>query len=134
MSSWMASKQYSTNAEENIGLPLSIAGEKPDKAWVDDLLQQIGLSDRRKHRPAELSGGEHQRLAISRALVNDPAILLTDEPTGNLDTVTAGEIIDILMAYVQSHGTTLILVTHDEELAGRCADRILRMKDGQLIA
>jgi len=111
------------------GVPLRQRRERAAAA-----LAAVGLSDRLHVRPTQISGGQRQRVAIARALVGPPAIVLADEPTGNLDTVTAGEIIDILMAYVQSHGTTLILVTHDEELAGRCADRILRMKDGQLIA
>ena len=84
------------NAEENIVLPLSIAGEKPDKAWVDDLLGQVGLSARRDHRPAELSGGQQQRVAIGRALVNKPTIIFADEPTGNLDSKTSGEILELL--------------------------------------
>src|SRR5882757_5092997 len=114
----------SRTALQNVELPMVFAGRTPRERRVvaQRALEAVGLSHRLDHRPGELSGGEHQRVAIARALVNDPAILLADEPTGNLDTVTAGEIIDILMAYVQSHGTTLILVTHDEELAGRCAD------------
>jgi serine/threonine protein kinase len=96
--------------------------------------EAVGLGHRLRHRPAELSGGEHQRAAIARALVNEPAILLADEPTGNLDSATSGEIVELLNRYVQAHGTTLILVTHDEELAARCTDRIVRLKDGQVVA
>src|SRR6266498_4359330 len=83
-------------AEENVLLPLSIAGEKPDKAWVDELMTKIGLEDRREHRPAELSGGQQQRVAIGRALVSRPTIVFADEPTGNLDSKTSGEIIEVL--------------------------------------
>jgi ABC-type lipoprotein export system ATPase subunit len=85
------------------------------------------------HRPSELSGGEHQRVAIARALVNNPQILLADEPTGNLDSATAGEIMDLLQNYIRAHDTTLILVTHDEELASRATNRVVRLKDGQVI-
>jgi predicted ABC-type transport system involved in lysophospholipase L1 biosynthesis ATPase subunit len=95
-------------------------------------LSAVGLEQRLHHRPNELSGGEHQRVAIARALVNRPRILLADEPTGNLDSATAGEIIDVLIGHVQRQNATLVLVTHDEELARRCADRIVWLKDGVL--
>jgi predicted ABC-type transport system involved in lysophospholipase L1 biosynthesis ATPase subunit len=124
----------SRTALENVELPMVFAGRTPRdrRAAARRALEATGLGHRLSHRPAELSGGEHQRVAIARALVNNPEVLLADEPTGNLDTVTAGEVIDILLAHVRLHATTLILVTHDEELAARCADRILRLKDGQL--
>ncbi len=125
----------SRTALENVELPMIFAGRVPSarRSAARRALEATGLGDRLDHRPAELSGGEHQRVAIARALVNQPEILLADEPTGNLDSATAGEVIDILLSHVSAHGTTLILVTHDEELAGRCADRILRLKDGQLL-
>ena len=119
-------------AEENIVLPLSIAGEKPDKAWVDDLLEQVGLSDRRTHRPAELSGGQQQRVAIGRALVNKPTIIFADEPTGNLDSKTSGEILELLERSVRELGQTIVMVTHEARAAG-IADRVLFLDDGVIV-
>jgi len=126
----------SRTALQNVELPMIFAGGAPrDRlAAARQALEAVGLVNRLDHRPAELSGGEHQRVAIARALVNKPEILLADEPTGNLDTATAAEVLTILMTHVRHHGTTLILVTHDEELAARCADRVLRLKDGQMIS
>jgi predicted ABC-type transport system involved in lysophospholipase L1 biosynthesis ATPase subunit len=125
----------SRTALENVELPMVFAGRSRStrRATARRALEAAGLGGRLDHRPAELSGGEHQRVAIARALVNNPEILLADEPTGNLDSATAGEVIDFLLAHLSAHGTTLILVTHDEELAGRCADRVLRLKDGQML-
>jgi predicted ABC-type transport system involved in lysophospholipase L1 biosynthesis ATPase subunit len=125
----------SRTALQNVELPMVFAGRSPKerRAAARRALEAVGLGHRLGHRPGELSSGEHQRVAIARALVNEPEILLADEPTGNLDTATAGEIIDILSDYARVHGTTLILVTHDEECARRCADRVLRLKDGQLV-
>ncbi len=120
------------SAEENIVLPLSIAGVEPDRAWLDDLLLRTGLTDRRSHRPSELSGGEQQRVAISRALVTRPTILFADEPTGNLDSKTGGEILDLLRDSAQSFGQTIVMVTH-EARAAAIADRILFLADGLIV-
>jgi predicted ABC-type transport system involved in lysophospholipase L1 biosynthesis ATPase subunit len=125
----------SRTALQNVELPMVFAGLPPRdrKLAAMRALESVGLAHRFHHRPAELSGGEHQRVAIARALVNEPQVLLADEPTGNLDSATAGEIVDLLLGYVRVHGTTLILVTHDEELARRCTDRVVRLKDGQVV-
>jgi putative ABC transport system ATP-binding protein len=119
-------------AEENVVLPLSLAGEKPDKAWVDDLMQKIGLADRRKHRPSELSGGQQQRVAIGRALVSRPSIVFADEPTGNLDSRTSGEILDLLNESVQDLSQTIVMVTHDARAAA-IAQRVLFLADGKIV-
>ncbi len=119
-------------AEENILLPLSIAGEKPDRQWVDELLDRIGLADRRTHRPAELSGGQQQRVAIGRALVSRPTIVFADEPTGNLDSTTSGEILELMRSSVNSYGQTTVMVTHDARAAA-IADRILFLDDGLIV-
>jgi len=119
-------------AEENILLPLSIAGEKPDRKWVDELLDRIGLTDRRTHRPAELSGGQQQRVAIGRALVSKPTIVFADEPTGNLDSTTSGEILELMRSSVDSYGQTTVMVTHDARAAA-IADRILFLDDGLIV-
>jgi len=120
------------NAEENVVLPLSIAGEKPDKAWLDSLLTQMGLADRREHRPSELSGGQQQRVAIARSLVTRPTILFADEPTGNLDSKTGGEILELMRASTDEYGQTTVMVTH-EARAAAIADRILFLADGQIV-
>jgi putative ABC transport system ATP-binding protein len=120
------------DAEENVVLPLSIAGEKPDKAWVDDLLKQVGLADRRSHRPSELSGGQQQRVAIGRALVNKPTIIFADEPTGNLDSKTSGEILELLEHSVRELDQTIVMVTH-EARAAAIADRVLFLDDGVIV-
>jgi putative ABC transport system ATP-binding protein len=119
-------------AEENVVLPLSIADERPDRAWLDELLAKVGLSERRRHRPSELSGGEQQRVAIARALVTRPTILFADEPTGNLDSKTSGEILDLLRDCTESYGQTIVMVTHDARAAA-IADRILFLADGQIV-
>jgi putative ABC transport system ATP-binding protein len=120
------------DAEENVVLPLSIAGEKPDRAWLDELLGKMGLDKRRHHRPAELSGGEQQRVAIARSLVARPTILFADEPTGNLDSKTGGEILDLIRDSVDSYGQTIVMVTH-EARAASIADRILFLADGLIV-
>ena len=120
------------DAEENVVLPLSIAGEKPDKAWVDELLKRVGLADRRSHRPSELSGGQQQRVAIGRALVNKPTIIFADEPTGNLDSKTSGEILELLEHSVRELDQTIVMVTH-EARAAAIADRILFLDDGVIV-
>ncbi len=120
------------SAEENVLLPLSIAGEKPDRAWLDELLVKTGLTDRRTHRPSELSGGEQQRVAIARALVTRPTILFADEPTGNLDSKTGGEILELLQASSREYGQTIVMVTH-EPRAASIADRILFLSDGRIV-
>ena len=119
-------------AEENILLPLSIAGEKPDRAWLDELMAKTGLTDRRSHRPSELSGGQQQRVAIARALVTKPTILFADEPTGNLDSKTGGEILELLRDSARDYNQTIVMVTH-EARAASIADRILFLADGLIV-
>jgi len=119
-------------AEENITLPLSIAGEMPARGWVDELIGRLGLADRRKHRPAELSGGQQQRVAIARALVNRPTVMFADEPTGNLDSQTSGEILTLLRESVDEYGQTTVMVTHEPHAAA-IADRILVLADGLIV-
>jgi putative ABC transport system ATP-binding protein len=119
-------------AEENIVLPLTLANTKPDSGFFDDLLGKVGLQDRRKHRPSELSGGQQQRVAIARALVNRPTVVFADEPTGNLDSQTGGEILELLRGSVQDYGQTLVMVTHDPRAAAT-ADRILFLADGVIV-
>jgi putative ABC transport system ATP-binding protein len=120
------------NAEENVVLPLSIAGTKPEKEWLEQLLADVGLGDRRTHRPSELSGGQQQRVAIARALVSRPTVLFADEPSGNLDSTTSGEILELLRASVESRGQTTVMVTHDPR-AATIADRILFLADGLIV-
>jgi putative ABC transport system ATP-binding protein len=120
------------SAEENVVLPLSIAGETPDRAWVEELLDTVGIADRRTHRPAELSGGQHQRVAIARALVTEPTVLFADEPTGNLDSNTSRDVLELLRSSVDELGQTIVMVTHDPQAAAR-ADRILFLADGRIV-
>jgi putative ABC transport system ATP-binding protein len=119
-------------AEENIVLPLTLAGTKPQDDFFDDLLGKVGLQDRRKHRPSELSGGQQQRVAIARALVSRPSVVFADEPTGNLDSKTGGEILELLHESVENYGQTMVMVTH-EARAAASADRILFLADGRII-
>jgi putative ABC transport system ATP-binding protein len=119
-------------AEENVTLPLALAGEKPDQAWVDELIEKTGLKDRSRHRPSELSGGQQQRVAIARSLVTKPTVLFADEPTGNLDSETSAEILSLLRESVDSYGQTTVMVTHDAGAAAT-SDRILFLADGNLV-
>lgn len=121
-------------AEENVMIPAMIGGasQKEAKAKAKQLLEKVGLANRGNHKPSELSGGEQQRVAIARALVNEPAVLFADEPTGNLDSATKQEIHRLLFELRDSLGQTIVIVTHDPELAALC-DRCLTMKDGQFI-
>ena len=119
-------------ADENITLPLRLAGDRVDKAWTDELLEKVGLTDRRTHRPSELSGGQQQRVAIARALANRPTILFADEPTGNLDSKTGEEILLLLRDSVDTYKQTTLMVTH-EPRAAAMADRILFLTDGLIV-
>jgi putative ABC transport system ATP-binding protein len=119
-------------AEDNVVLPLTIAGEKPDPKWVDEVINQVGLSDRRTHRPSELSGGQQQRVAIARALVSQPTILFADEPTGNLDSSTSEEILALMRDSVDTYRQTTLMVTHDASAAA-VGDRILFLADGNIV-
>jgi putative ABC transport system ATP-binding protein len=119
-------------AEENITLPLSIAGRKPDPAWLEELLDTVGLGERRKHRPAELSGGQQQRVAVARALVMRPKVLFADEPTGNLDSSSSKEVLSLLRRAVDEWDQTIVMVTHDAGAAAM-ADRILFLADGRIV-
>ncbi len=120
------------SAEENIVLPLSIAGEQPDRDWLERLIDTVGLSDRRSHRPSELSGGQQQRVAVARALVSKPAVVFADEPTGNLDSKASNDVLALLRGAVDEFGQTVIMVTHDPEAAAH-ADRMLALRDGSIV-
>jgi putative ABC transport system ATP-binding protein len=119
-------------AEENIVLPMTIAGDKPEREWREQLLKKVGLDDRRTHRPSELSGGQQQRVAIARALISRPTVVFADEPTGNLDSKTSGEILELMRDSVDSFGQTTVMVTHDPHAAA-IADRILFLADGLIV-
>jgi putative ABC transport system ATP-binding protein len=119
-------------AEENIVLPLELAGAKQDKAWVDEIISRVGLADRRKHRPSELSGGQQQRVAIARALVSRPTVVFADEPTGNLDSTTSAEILELLRESVRTYGQTIVMVTH-EARGCEIGDRTLFLADGLIV-
>jgi putative ABC transport system ATP-binding protein len=119
-------------AEENLVLPLSIAGRKPDSQWVDQLIRTVGLDDRRTHRPAELSGGQQQRVAVARALVSKPAVVFADEPTGNLDSKASEDVLKLLRQAVDEFGQTVIMVTHDPAAAAH-ADRLITLRDGKIV-
>src|SRR3954447_11015799 len=119
-------------AQENVVLPLSLAGVRPDKEWVRELTEKVGLTPRLRHRPSELSGGQQQRVAIARALVPRPTIMFADEPTGNLDSRTGGEILTLLREMVSELGQTTVMVTHDAHAAA-IADRVLFLADGEIV-
>jgi putative ABC transport system ATP-binding protein len=119
-------------AEENIVLPLSIAGDKPEKGFFEDLLERVGLTDRRSHRPSELSGGQQQRVAIARSLVSRPSVVLADEPTGNLDSATSHGILELVRSATEEYGQTTVMVTHDAAAAA-IANRILILDDGLIV-
>jgi putative ABC transport system ATP-binding protein len=120
-------------AEENLVLPLSIAGRKPDQEWVDQLIRTVGLDDRRTHRPAELSGGQQQRVAVARALVSKPAVVFADEPTGNLDSKASADVMQLLRHAVDDFGQTVVMVTHDPGAAAH-ADRLITLQDGKIVS
>jgi putative ABC transport system ATP-binding protein len=119
-------------AEENVVLPLSIAGRRPDPAWLEQLLRTVGLTDRRRHRPAELSGGQQQRVALARALVTKPAVVFADEPTGNLDSTASEEVLALLRGAVDDFDQTVVMVTHAPEAAVH-ADRLITLRDGRIV-
>ncbi|WP_426570858.1 ABC transporter ATP-binding protein [Aquihabitans sp. McL0605] len=119
-------------AEENIVLPLSLAGQEPDQAWFDQVVSTVGLGDRLNHRPSELSGGQQQRVAVARALASKPAIIFADEPTGNLDSRSSSEILSFMRSAVKDYGQTIVMVTHDP-VAASYADRVLILADGNIV-
>jgi len=119
------------SAEENITLPLSIAGRKIDRSWVDSVISRVGLDERRSHRPAQLSGGQQQRVAVARALVAEPTVLFADEPTGNLDSRSSAEVIELLREAADAYGQTIVMVTHDPQAAD-AADRVVHLADGRV--
>jgi putative ABC transport system ATP-binding protein len=119
-------------AEENIVLPLTLAGRKPDKEWHDRLIRTVGLGDRLTHRPSELSGGQQQRVAVARALIHRPAVVFADEPTGNLDSQSSDEVLGLLREAVDEFGQTVVMVTHDAHAAS-VADRIVVLSDGRIV-
>jgi putative ABC transport system ATP-binding protein len=119
-------------AEENIVLPMTIAGRRPDPEWLEHLIVTVGLGDRRDHRPSELSGGQQQRVAVARALASRPAVIFADEPTGNLDSRSSEEVLELLRRSVDEFGQTVVMVTHDAHSASY-ADRLVLLKDGRIV-
>src|SRR4051794_32133082 len=121
------------SAEENVLLPLAIAGRRPEREVVDALMEKMGLAERRDHKPAQLSGGQQQRVAVARALIGTPTVLFADEPTGNLDAAAGGEVLTLLREAVELDGQTTLMVTHDPRAAA-AADRVVFIADGRLVA
>lgn len=119
------------SAEENVTLPLRIAGRDTDKVWLERLLETVGIEDRRKHRPAQLSGGQQQRVAVARALISKPAVVFADEPTGNLDSSSSAQVLDLLRRSVDELRRTVVIVTHDPRVASY-ADRVVLLVDGKV--
>jgi putative ABC transport system ATP-binding protein len=119
-------------AAENIALPLKLAGAKPDPEWLEKVVDTVGLTSRLTHRPSELSGGQQQRVAVARALVSRPSVVFADEPTGNLDSTTSGEVLALLRESVDALGQTTVMVTHDAHAAA-IADRVLFLADGHIV-
>jgi putative ABC transport system ATP-binding protein len=120
------------NAEENILLPLSIAGRRPDREWFDRLIDTVGIRDRLSHRPAEMSGGQQQRVAVARALISRPAVVFADEPSGNLDSKSSSDVLELLRHAVDDFDQTVVMVTHDAHAAS-FADRLLVLADGRIV-
>jgi putative ABC transport system ATP-binding protein len=120
------------NAEENMTLPLALAGRKPDPAWFQQIVGTVGLADRLKHRPSELSGGQQQRVAVARALISRPDLIFADEPTGNLDSRSSGEVLSFMRDAVDHLGQTIVMVTHDPTAASH-ADRVVFLADGKIV-
>jgi putative ABC transport system ATP-binding protein len=120
------------NARENILLPLTLAGHRPEPGWMESLVDSLGIADRLRHRPDELSGGQQQRVAMGRALITRPALVFADEPTGNLDSKSATELLELMRATVDDMGQTVVMVTHDARAAGN-ADRVLFLADGRVV-
>ena len=121
------------DAEENIVLPLTLAGREPDRDWLEHLIATVGLADRRTHRPSELSGGQQQRVAVARALVHRPAVVFADEPTGNLDSSASAEVLTLLRHAADDFGQTIVMVTHDAQAASY-ADRLVVLADGRVVS
>ncbi len=120
------------NAKENMTLPMNLAGNSPDPAWFDEVVAAVGLADRLRHRPTELSGGQQQRVAVARALSSRPEIIFADEPTGNLDSHSSGEILEFLRRAVDTFGQTIVMVTHDAHAAS-FSDRVVFLSDGRIV-
>ena len=120
------------NAEENITLPIALAGRRPDAGWISSLVQALGIGDRLRHRPSELSGGQQQRVAAARAMATRPELIFADEPTGNLDSRSATELLELTRAAVEAFGQTVVMVTHDPRAASY-ADRVVFLADGRIV-